>query len=107
MHRIDYQIGGQVITVEILDTVDYANFPAMKELAIRQADAFLLVFSSDSEASLDLIKSLRQEIIRIKVLEQGSSVIPMVAVCNKMDLPAAQQTVDLNYADFLVCPRNN
>ncbi|GAU95502.1 hypothetical protein RvY_07108-2 [Ramazzottius varieornatus] len=102
MHRLDVQVGSQVITVELLDTSGYGSFPAMREVAIRQADGFLLIFAPDCEESLECIKSLRQDILRIKQSEQNVPVIPMVVVCNKMDLDIAQHKVDLPYVDFLV-----
>ncbi|XP_055357982.1 GTP-binding protein Di-Ras1-like [Paramacrobiotus metropolitanus] len=102
MQRVDYSIGGVQMTAEILDTSGYHNFPAMQEVAIRQADAFILVFGVNSEESLERVKSIHQEIIRIKQYEQKCSIIPTVVVCNKMDLPAAECVVDVNYVQFLV-----
>ena len=102
MHRLDYQIASQVITVELLDTSGYGSFPAMREVAIRQADAFVLVFSPDCEESLECVKCFRQDILRIKQTEQNAPLVPMVVICNKMDLDIAQHQVDLPYVDFLV-----
>lgn len=101
MHRVDYSVGGTIITAEILDTSGYASFPAMQEVAIRQADAFLLVFDSDD--SFECVKNIKDEIIRIKKVEQRCSILPMTAVCTKMDIPLAERTLDVNYAEFLVC----
>ena len=122
MHRADFTVGRHTITAEILDasgyvSVEYArksqqawhiffslqnNFPAMQEVAIRQADCFVLVFAVDSEESLETVKELRQEAVRVKQQLQHCPSVPMVVVANKIDLEAAQRKVDLDYVEFLV-----
>ena len=59
----------------------------MRDLYMKTGQGFLLVFSITSQASLDEIASLRDEIIRIKDDEN----VPIVIVGNKADLEENRQ----------------
>lgn len=61
----------------------------MRDLYMKAGQGFLLVFSITSQASLDELATLREEIIRIKDDEN----IPIVMVGNKADL-LDQRAVD-------------
>lgn len=109
IYRAEYEIAGQNLVLEILDTSGYYQFPAMRELAIRKSDAFILVFSFDSEASLEEMKQIREEILRIKGDgqqpfdgEETGVKIPMVVVGNKIDLHEDKWKIDRAYVDCLV-----
>ncbi|XP_055348866.1 ras-related protein Rap-2c-like [Paramacrobiotus metropolitanus] len=102
MHHIEFTEFGHAVTVELLDTSDYQNFPAMRELAIRQAHAFILVSSVDSEESFEHVKELRQEILRIKQSQSPANQPPILVVANKIDLPKHQWSFDTAYAELVV-----
>lgn len=102
MHHIQYTESGYTATIELLDTSDYQNFPAMRDLAIRQGHAFILVCSVDMEDSFEQVKNLRHEILRIKQSQNPAARIPIVVVANKTDLPKCNWSLDLAYAELLV-----
>ncbi|XP_055336629.1 ras-related protein Rap-1b-like [Paramacrobiotus metropolitanus] len=108
LHRAEYEISGQNLTLEILDTSGYSEFPAMRELAIKKSDAFILVFSVDNEGSLEELKEIREEIIRVKneqrrAAQQSEPLkIPMVVVANKAELEDNKWKVDRTYVECLV-----
>ncbi|XP_061767205.1 GTP-binding protein Rhes-like [Nerophis ophidion] len=81
LHSKEYDIGGVKVTVEILDTSGSYSFPAMRKLSIQNSDAFALVYAVDEPESLEVVKSLRDEILEIK----EDKYTPMVVVGNKTD----------------------
>lgn len=81
LHRGEYEIEGETLILDLLDTSGSHQFPAMRELAIRQSDAFLLVYAIDNISSWDVLASLREEIVRLRGAE-----VPIVVVGNKSDL---------------------
>ncbi|XP_049576525.1 GTP-binding protein Rhes [Syngnathus scovelli] len=81
LHSREYDIGGVKITVEILDTSGSYSFPAMRKLSIQNSDAFALVYAVDDPESLEVVKSLREEILEIK----EDKYTPIVVVGNKTD----------------------
>lgn len=103
MHSKEYDIGGVKITVEILDTSGSYSFPAMRKLSIQNSDAFALVYAVDNPESLEVVKSLRDEILEIK----EDKFTPIVVVGNKMDREGERQvssedvlsTVELDWSN--------
>lgn len=62
LHRGEYEIEGETLILDLLDTSGSHQFPAMRELAIRQSDAFLLVYSIDNAGTWDVVTTLRDEV---------------------------------------------
>ncbi|XP_050428817.1 GTP-binding protein Di-Ras1-like isoform X2 [Adelges cooleyi] len=82
LHRGDYELpDGARLTLEILDTSGAYQFPAMRDLSISTADAFLLVFSVDREDTWDQVKRFKEQIN-----EMRGPKIPIVIVGNKCEL---------------------
>ncbi|KAK3947529.1 ras family-domain-containing protein [Pseudoneurospora amorphoporcata] len=88
-YRTQVSVDGRQVMLEILDTAGTEQFVAMRDLYMKAGQGFLLVFSITSQASLDELSTLREEIIRIKDDEK----IPIVMVGNKADL-LDQRAVD-------------
>ncbi|PRD38666.1 UNVERIFIED_CONTAM: GTP-binding protein Di-Ras2 [Trichonephila clavipes] len=59
---IFFLIAGMQLKVTFLDTAGDLQFPAMRRLSIANGQAFLLVYSIDSEESFRIIKQCFEEI---------------------------------------------
>ncbi|KAG9277442.1 GTP-binding protein Rhes-like [Astyanax mexicanus] len=81
LHSKEYEIAGVKVTLEIMDTSGSYSFPAMRKLSIQSSDAFALVYAIDDPESLDVVKSLRDEIMEVK----EDKFTPIVVVGNKTD----------------------
>lgn len=63
LHRGEYELPDQsTLTLDILDTSGSFSFPAMQDLSISTSNAFLLVFSIDSEESWMEATRLREKV---------------------------------------------
>lgn len=82
LHRAEYDIGGMPLTLDIQDTSGSHEFPAMRELAIANADAFILVYDVTNDTSFDEVSRLREEIVDVR----NDDGVPIVVVGNKIDL---------------------
>lgn len=87
LYRTEYELRSiGTLTLDILDTSGSYQFPAMRNLAIKSGDAFVLVFSLDDPESFEEVRLLRELIIQIKSQEQGIHQPAIVIVGNKSDL---------------------
>ena len=81
MHRGEYEIGGSTLTLDIVDTAGAYPFPAMRALNIANADAFILIFSVDSQKSFEQVRLIREEIVESRFKDRQvatSSNLPKV-----------------------------
>lgn len=93
LYRTEYELRSLgTLTLDILDTSGSYQFPAMRNLAIKSGDAFVLVFSLDDPESFEEVRLLRELIIQIKSQEQGIHQPAIVIVGNKSDLLKEHQT---------------
>lgn len=81
-YRKQIEVDGRACDLEILDTAGVAQFTAMRELYIKSGKGFLLVYSVTDENSLKELLALREQVLRIKDLDN----VPMVLIGNKCDL---------------------
>ena len=81
MHRADFDVSGIQLTLDILDTSGSHEFPAMRDLHIQSADAFILVYDVNDESTFTELEALRQQII-----DKKGENVPIVVVGNKIDL---------------------
>ena len=65
-----------------MDTAGTEQFTSMRELYMREAQGFLLVFSITSSSSLQELQELRDQIVHVK----NDPSVPIVLVGNKCDL---------------------
>ncbi|KAA0202064.1 hypothetical protein HAZT_HAZT001395 [Hyalella azteca] len=80
MHHGEYEISSMCLTLEILDTSGSYEFPAMRDLSVKCADAFILVYSITDAESFEEVRRIREYILALK-----KSPVPMVVVGNKTD----------------------
>ncbi|GBM40399.1 GTP-binding protein Rhes [Araneus ventricosus] len=84
MHSCSYNISGSTLSLDVLDTSGYYEFPAMRRLAIKTGDAFILVYAIDDTESFRYVSSLRDMILELR--QKGEDPVPIVVVGNKCDL---------------------
>lgn len=82
MHHGDFEVNGVHLTLEILDTSGENEFPAMRNLCISNADAFILVYDICDSSTFEDVRVIRDQILETK----GSPAVPIVVVGNKLDL---------------------
>ncbi|XP_015178688.1 PREDICTED: ras-related protein Rap-2a isoform X2 [Polistes dominula] len=88
MHHGDFNVSGIHLILDILDTSGSYEFPAMRDLSIKSADAFVLVYDVNDVNTFHEVKTLRTLILNTK------GVVPIVVVGNKLDLVEKEQEVD-------------
>nr|XP_057906088.1 ras-related protein Rap-2a-like [Doryrhamphus excisus] len=106
LHREEYEVGGVKVTINIMDTSGSYSFPAMRRLSIQKSDAFALVYAVNDPASLEAVKSLRDEILEVK----EDKYTPIVVIGNKIDCHHERQvssedvlsTVELDWKNSFV-----
>ncbi|XP_057370037.1 LOW QUALITY PROTEIN: GTP-binding protein Rhes-like [Daphnia carinata] len=81
MHTVELDCQGLDLRLDILDTGGSYVFPAMRSLAIKSADGFILVCASDDPSSLEEAEHCRSQILEVK-----GPACPVVVVLNKTDL---------------------
>ncbi|KAK8405620.1 hypothetical protein O3P69_001858 [Scylla paramamosain] len=96
MHHGEYEVAGLSLTLDILDTSGSYEFPAMRELSVNTADAFILVYAINDAESFEEVRQLREFILQTK-----KTSVPIVVVGNKADLEE-QRMVPLETAETIV-----
>lgn len=83
LHCREYNVNGNCIKVDILDTSGTMQFPAMRRLSISTGHAFLLVYSIDNKESFREVQATYEQ---IREQRDNFDDIPVVIVGNKKDL---------------------
>merc|ERR1712004_383575 len=68
-YRKEIEVNREPATLEILDTAGTEQFASMRDLYIRNGQGFVLVYSITSMQSFLNIKSMRNQICRVKGTE--------------------------------------
>eukprot|EP00026_Physarum_polycephalum_P000642 Phypoly_transcript_00643.p1 GENE.Phypoly_transcript_00643~~Phypoly_transcript_00643.p1 ORF type:complete len:1377 (+),score=227.53 Phypoly_transcript_00643:470-4132(+) len=74
--------GGGKLMIELLDTAGTEQFTAMRDLYMKNADGFLLVYSIISQSTFDYLSEIYDQICRVR----DETIFPIVLVGNKVDL---------------------
>ncbi|KAK0410657.1 hypothetical protein QR680_005257 [Steinernema hermaphroditum] len=86
-YRKEIEIDGQPCVLEILDTAGTEQFASMRDLYIKNGQGFVVVYSITSQQTFHDIKSMRDQIVRVK----GTEHVPILLVGNKCDLQHQRQ----------------
>ncbi|XP_075587908.1 ras-related protein Rap-2b [Dermatophagoides farinae] len=99
LHQVEFKTRNSDMTImlDLLDTSGTYPFPAMRDLAIQTADAFILVYAVDDQESLDEICRLKEHILKLR----GPNIPPLVVVANKIDLTESR-VIDVNLIDSII-----
>lgn len=81
-YRKTIQVDDQTILLDILDTASIEEFSAMRDMYMRGANGFVLVYSVIDQSSFDEIPQIRDQILRVKDTDS----FPMILVGTKIDL---------------------
>ncbi|XP_031850380.1 ras-related protein Rap-2a [Nomia melanderi] len=96
MHHGDFNVSGVHLTLDILDTSGSYEFPAMRDLSIKSADAFILVYDVNDANTFLEVETLKAQIYSTK------GAVPIVVVGNKVDLVESKEEVDIESTRELV-----
>lgn len=96
MHHADFNVTGIHLILDILDTSGWYEFPAMRDLSIRSADAFILVYDVNNSSTFLEVRSLRN------LIQSAKGVVPIVIVGNKIDLVEDVQEVSFEANNIIV-----
>lgn len=102
-YRKEIEVDGQPCVLEILDTAGTEQFASMRDLYIKNGQGFVVVYSITSQQTFHDIKTMRDQIVRVK----GNEQVPILLVGNKCDLLHQRQvrTEDgLSLAEYWSCP---
>lgn len=81
-YRKEIEVDSAPSVLEILDTAGTEQFASMRDLYIKNGQGFVIVYSITSLQTFQDIKSMKEQIMRVKGIEN----IPMILVGNKADL---------------------
>jgi len=102
-YRKEIEVDNAPSVLEILDTAGTEQFASMRDLYIKNGQGFLIVYSITSLQTFQDIKTMKEQIIRVKGVDR----IPMILVGNKCDLEH-QREVPVNEGSTLAqtwgCP---
>jgi len=76
--------------LEIMDTAGTESFLAMRDLYIKNAQAFILVYSITSRSTFKEVEQIKDQIMYVKDYQEAGSV-PLVLAGNKCDLEQQRQ----------------
>lgn len=69
-YRKQVEVDGQQCMLEILDTAGTEQFTAMRDLYMKNGQGFVLVFSITSMVTLTDLHELKEQILRVKDIDQ-------------------------------------
>lgn len=76
------EVDGHDCVLEIVDTAGTEQFTAMRDLYMKNAQGFVLVYSITAQSTFNDLTDVREQILRVKDTDD----VPMVLVGNKCDL---------------------
>ena len=99
----EIEVDNMPCVLEILDTAGTEQFASMRDLYIKNGQGFVVVWSLINHQTFLDIKTMRDQIVRVK----GSERVPVLLVGNKVDLESQREvpTVEgMALAQIWGCP---
>ena len=99
----EIEVDNMPCVLEILDTAGTEQFASMRDLYIKNGQGFVVVYSVTNHQTFLDIKTMRDQIVRVK----GSERVPVLLVGNKVDLESQREvpTVEgMALAQIWGCP---
>ncbi|CAH1781205.1 unnamed protein product [Owenia fusiformis] len=93
-YRKEIEVDHAPSVLEILDTAGTEQFASMRDLYIKNGQGFVVVYSITSVQTFQDIKTMREQIIRVKGFEK----VPIILIGNKCDL---EHQREVRHADGL------
>ncbi|EGF78717.1 hypothetical protein BATDEDRAFT_13091 [Batrachochytrium dendrobatidis JAM81] len=90
-YRKNVTVDKSVCTAYIIDTAGQHEYKALRDQHLKDGKGFLLVFAVNDKTSLEEVKQLREQIMKLKETRK----VPFVICANKCDLPKDQIEVDI------------
>lgn len=88
-YQTTIDIDGKALQVEILDTAGQDEYTPLRETFMHTGDGFLLVYSIVDDQTLEELKAIREQILRV----HRDKKVPMVVIGNKADLAKKDRAV--------------
>ncbi len=88
-YQTTIDIDGKALQVEILDTAGQDEYTPLRETFMHTGDGFLLVYSIVDDQTLEELRSIREQILRV----HRDRKVPMVVVGNKSDMAKKDRAV--------------
>lgn len=88
-YQTTIDIDGKALQVEILDTAGQDEYTPLRETFMHTGDGFLLVYSIVDDQTLEELRSIREQILRV----HKDRKVPMVVVGNKSDMAKKDRAV--------------
>lgn len=78
-YRKNITVDSAACTAYIVDTAGQHEYTALRDQHLKEGKGFLLVFSLSDKSTLEEVKQLREQIIKLK----GTKKVPFVICANK------------------------
>jgi small GTP-binding protein len=88
-YQATVDIDGKALQVEILDTAGQDEYTPLRETFMHTGDGFMLVYSITDDQTLEELRSIREQILRV----HRNKKIPMVVIGNKVDMAKKDRAV--------------
>lgn len=88
-YQATIDIDGKAMQVEILDTAGQDEYTPLRETFMHTGDGFMLVYSITDDQTLEELRSIRDQILRV----HRNKKIPMVVIGNKVDMAKRDRAV--------------
>jgi len=95
-YQTTIDIDGKALQVEILDTAGQDAYTPLRETFMHTGDGFLLVYSITDDQTLEDLRGIREQILRV----HRDHKVPMVVVGNKLDA-ASERAISVQEGEAL------